>query len=105
MKMVGRGDDDEVDGVGTLALGLDHLAVVGVGAGGIDAEALAGFAGTLGRLRKRAGNHLDFSVHFSGNAMDGADERSRPSADHAHAQFSLCSHLVLLRALPLNPER
>ena len=94
MKMIGRGDDNEVDGVGPLPLGFDHLAVVGVGACGIDAEAFAGFAGSLGGLRKRAGNHLDFSIHFSGKSMDRTDERSRPSADHAHAQFPLCSHLV-----------
>lgn len=96
-------DDDrhEVDAVAqrALGLGLRHLGVRSVHAGGIEAEVLAGEAGLLGVRGERAGDEVNLAVEGRGHAVDAADEGAATAADHAHAEFAIkgCHRCVYQR--------
>jgi len=90
--MIRRYDCNKVYTVGPLALGLYHLSVVRIGAGGIDAVRARRRTRTLRRLRKCACYQLDLPIHLSCEAMNGADECARSSTHHSHAQLLRVRH-------------
>ena len=90
MHVVGRRDRRVIDAIAfrARAFGLDHRLEARVCARSVDTVCGAGFARALGRARERAGDELGLAVELGRDAMDGADERARPAADHSEPQPS-----------------
>ena len=86
MQMVGRHDDDRLDAVGPRRLGARHLAVVGIGAVGREAD-LGGRGGGVLRIgRQRAGDQRDAVVETHRQTVHGADEGAASAPDHSDPQ-------------------
>ena len=86
MEMVRGDDDDGLDAVLALRLGLGHRAVVGVAAVGGDADLGRGGLGVLGVGGQRARDQRDLVVEAHREAMDGADEGVASAAHHPDAK-------------------
>ena len=86
VQVVRRDDDDRLDAVGPGRLGAGHLAPVGIGALGRDAE-LGGRGGGVLRIgRQRPRDERDPVVEPHGEAVHRADEGIAPAAHHADPQ-------------------
>ncbi len=86
MQMVRRDDDDRLDAVGTLRLGLGHLPIVGIGAVFGDADVDAGKPCVLGIGGQRAGDQLGAVVEPERHAVDCPDEGVAAASHHAQTQ-------------------
>jgi hypothetical protein len=91
VEMVGGDDRHQVDALRGRATGLalEHLAPGPVAALVVEQEVAAG--GFRGRWisAERAADQLDEPIQTRRRAVHRADERSTPTADHAHADASL----------------
>ena len=94
MRVVARDDRDEVDALvrRQRGLALGHFLVSRVDPRRIEVEIGAGEFG-FGRVGgETAGDEIDLAVEPGGHAVDRADKRAAPAADHAHAKLAIEFH-------------
>jgi hypothetical protein len=90
--LVVRGDDhDKIEPVGAGAggLGAGHLGVGAVNPGGIEKQIGARGGGFYRIGGEGTSDELSLAVHLRSDAVDGTDEGTTATADHAVAKFAI----------------